>query len=243
MRAGAPRSRLGARTLLRSHELGPRRERGLREGRRAPRPKGPARCAATASSARPKSATTASPGCTDCLASPGYARARTTTQASVPCGDSIEGDGATCDNPRREAECDMTGYWISRETDFHARRRAERECRPRARGSSIAFSQSGSTVPGRGGDPLRHPRHRQLRHRRLHRGFAARVVRCTRTTRRRTASTARGAAPRSAKATAVDSRSIAGMACAAEHPISCRTTSAPTIASLRCPSSRACPIR
>ncbi len=57
------------------------------------------------------------PGCTNCVATPGYA-CDDHNHCFVPCGDGIEGDGETCDDPHKAEDCDMTGYWVARETDF-----------------------------------------------------------------------------------------------------------------------------
>ncbi len=58
----------------------------------------------------------ASPGCVECQVVPTW-----TCQGnacSQRCGDGVVGQGGSCGSPRREAECDMSGYWAVRETDF-----------------------------------------------------------------------------------------------------------------------------
>ena len=82
-----------------------------------------------------------SPGCTDCLASPGYTCED--NHCFIPCGDGIEGDGPTCSNPHRTDECDMTGYWISRETDF-TRDAVLNQVQTSSTWFVYRFSQSGS---------------------------------------------------------------------------------------------------
>jgi hypothetical protein len=57
-----------------------------------------------------------SPGCTNCLATPGWTCHD--NRCFVPCGNGIQGDGPDCTSPRKLVDCDMTGYWIARETDF-----------------------------------------------------------------------------------------------------------------------------
>ncbi|HVY45028.1 MAG TPA: hypothetical protein VHB21_04075, partial [Minicystis sp.] len=57
------------------------------------------------------------PGCTNCLVTPGYA-CDDDNHCYVPCGDGIEGDGPECDKPHKPQDCDMSGYWAARETDF-----------------------------------------------------------------------------------------------------------------------------
>jgi hypothetical protein len=57
------------------------------------------------------------PGCTECLTTPGYA-CDDQNRCFFPCGNGIEGDGETCESPRRTEACDVTGWWVARETDF-----------------------------------------------------------------------------------------------------------------------------
>ncbi|MBS2015835.1 MAG: hypothetical protein JST00_23305 [Deltaproteobacteria bacterium] len=58
----------------------------------------------------------ASPGCVACNVVPTYTctpRGCTTT-----CGDGVVGENGGCTSPRREASCDMTGYWAARESTY-----------------------------------------------------------------------------------------------------------------------------
>jgi hypothetical protein len=57
------------------------------------------------------------PGCSNCAPTPGYA-CDDQNHCFVPCGDGIEGDGDDCTNAHKPEACDMTGYWVARETDF-----------------------------------------------------------------------------------------------------------------------------
>ncbi len=57
-----------------------------------------------------------SPGCVNCLVVPDYTCTR--TGCNVLCGDGVVGDGPRCDNPRKVEPCDMTGFWMARETNF-----------------------------------------------------------------------------------------------------------------------------
>lgn len=59
---------------------------------------------------------TSGPGCIACRIVPGYQC--DDTGCYVPCGDGITGNGPHCDSPHKVDDCDMTGYWVSRETDF-----------------------------------------------------------------------------------------------------------------------------
>ncbi len=59
---------------------------------------------------------TSGPGCAACKITPGYTC--DDDGCYVPCGDGIVGDGARCDGAHKVDDCDMTGYWVSRETDF-----------------------------------------------------------------------------------------------------------------------------
>ncbi len=56
-------------------------------------------------------------GCVACDIVPGWTC--TKNACAVVCGDGVSGDGPACQNPRKDgAACDMSGYWVSRETDF-----------------------------------------------------------------------------------------------------------------------------
>jgi hypothetical protein len=57
-----------------------------------------------------------SPGCVDCQIAQGW-----TCPGNVctqPCGDGVVGTGASCADPHRDTDCDMTGYWAVSETDY-----------------------------------------------------------------------------------------------------------------------------
>lgn len=34
------------------------------------------------------------------------------------CGDGVVSEGSNCESPRRDSECDLTGYWAARESDY-----------------------------------------------------------------------------------------------------------------------------
>jgi hypothetical protein len=57
-----------------------------------------------------------SAGCTDCQVAPGWVC--TDNVCTQTCGDGVVGTGATCANPHRDTDCDMTGYWAVSETDY-----------------------------------------------------------------------------------------------------------------------------
>jgi hypothetical protein len=58
----------------------------------------------------------ASPGCVECAVVPTWT---CDANACRPiCGDGVVGQGAQCAQPRRDSDCDLTGYWAARETDF-----------------------------------------------------------------------------------------------------------------------------
>lgn len=58
-----------------------------------------------------------SPGCVACRIVPTWTCNKST--CNVVCGDGVIGDGATCGNPRKDGPaCDMTGWWVGRETEF-----------------------------------------------------------------------------------------------------------------------------
>jgi hypothetical protein len=57
-----------------------------------------------------------STGCVDCAVVPGW-----TCPGNVcafVCGDGVVGSGPSCSDPRRDTDCDMTGFWAVRETDY-----------------------------------------------------------------------------------------------------------------------------
>lgn len=57
-----------------------------------------------------------SPGCSNCHVVPGWQCIN--NDCTPLCGDGILGDGPTCQNARKAEACDMTGYWVTRETSF-----------------------------------------------------------------------------------------------------------------------------
>ncbi|MGH7296171.1 MAG: hypothetical protein ACRELB_14615, partial [Polyangiaceae bacterium] len=75
-----------------------------------------------------------SQGCVDCQVAPGWVCASDATgvgdagdeseagvgtdTCSPTCGDGVVGTGATCADPHRDTDCDMTGYWAVSETDY-----------------------------------------------------------------------------------------------------------------------------
>ena len=56
------------------------------------------------------------PGCSSCHVVPGWQCIA--NDCNPLCGDGILGDGPTCQNARKAEACDMTGYWVTRETAF-----------------------------------------------------------------------------------------------------------------------------
>lgn len=56
------------------------------------------------------------PGCSNCRVVPGWQCIN--NDCNPLCGDGILGDGPTCQNARKAEACDMTGYWVTRETSF-----------------------------------------------------------------------------------------------------------------------------
>jgi len=58
----------------------------------------------------------ASPGCSACEIVPGWRC--DATGCSVVCGDGVVGSGPACASPHRDSDCDMTGYWAVRETEY-----------------------------------------------------------------------------------------------------------------------------
>lgn len=57
-----------------------------------------------------------SPGCVRCGVVPGWTC--TSSECAMTCGDGVVGTGAACADPQRDTECDLTGYWAVRETDY-----------------------------------------------------------------------------------------------------------------------------
>lgn len=57
-----------------------------------------------------------SPGCSRCQLTPGWTC--TAAGCTTRCEDGVVGTGAECADPRRESDCDLTGYWAVRETDY-----------------------------------------------------------------------------------------------------------------------------
>jgi hypothetical protein len=58
----------------------------------------------------------ASPGCVDCQIAQGWTCPDNV--CAQTCGDGVVGTGASCANPHRDTDCDMTGYWAVSETDY-----------------------------------------------------------------------------------------------------------------------------
>lgn len=58
----------------------------------------------------------ASPGCVACQLAPMWTC--TPEGCSTTCGDGVVGDGDACSSPKREAACDMTGYWAARQSTY-----------------------------------------------------------------------------------------------------------------------------
>jgi hypothetical protein len=59
---------------------------------------------------------TPSAGCVACEVVPGWTCPGNV--CSVVCGDGVVGTGPSCSQPRRDTDCDMTGFWAVRETDY-----------------------------------------------------------------------------------------------------------------------------
>lgn len=57
-----------------------------------------------------------SPGCVACQVAPTYTC--TLSGCATTCGDGVVGQGEACASPRREAACDMTGYWAARQSTY-----------------------------------------------------------------------------------------------------------------------------
>ncbi|HEY3817838.1 MAG TPA: hypothetical protein VGL81_11730 [Polyangiaceae bacterium] len=57
-----------------------------------------------------------SPGCVDCQVAPGWTCPNDV--CTQTCGDGVVGTGATCADPHRDTDCDLTGYWAVSETDY-----------------------------------------------------------------------------------------------------------------------------
>jgi len=58
----------------------------------------------------------ASPGCAQCLVVPTWTCPGNV--CSPICGDGVVGSGSSCQGARRDSDCDMTGYWAVRETNY-----------------------------------------------------------------------------------------------------------------------------
>lgn len=56
-----------------------------------------------------------SEGCVECVLVPGFTCSH--GGCAPACGDGVVG-GAGCSDPRRDSDCDMTGWWAVRETDY-----------------------------------------------------------------------------------------------------------------------------
>jgi hypothetical protein len=57
-----------------------------------------------------------SDGCQGCVVVPNWScDASGCTQL---CGDGVLANGGSCDAPKRDTDCDLTGYWAARETDY-----------------------------------------------------------------------------------------------------------------------------
>ncbi|HEX7666597.1 MAG TPA: hypothetical protein VF407_18850 [Polyangiaceae bacterium] len=59
---------------------------------------------------------TTSDGCVQCEITPGWNCDG--NQCHLECGDGLVSTDSACTNPKRDTDCDMTGYWAVRETDF-----------------------------------------------------------------------------------------------------------------------------
>jgi hypothetical protein len=57
-----------------------------------------------------------SAGCVDCAVVPGWTCPHNV--CSYVCGDGVIGSGPTCSDARRDTDCDMTGFWTVRESDY-----------------------------------------------------------------------------------------------------------------------------
>jgi hypothetical protein len=57
-----------------------------------------------------------SPGCLSCGVVPGWTCTR--SGCAMICGDGVVGTDASCADPTRDTDCDLTGYWAARETDY-----------------------------------------------------------------------------------------------------------------------------
>ncbi len=58
----------------------------------------------------------ASEGCIECRVVPTWTC--TKDGCSTTCGDGVIGTGPSCASPRREAECETTGYWAARQSTY-----------------------------------------------------------------------------------------------------------------------------
>ena len=83
------------------------------------------------------------PGCVDCRVVPGYTCAA--GRCDVVCGDGVVGDGPSCANARKVEACDLTGYWVARETDFR-RDRVIGAIQTTSTWVLYRFSQTGAAV-------------------------------------------------------------------------------------------------
>ncbi len=57
-----------------------------------------------------------SQGCVDCQVAAGWTC--TNNVCIEACGDGVVGTGATCQDPHRDTDCDMTGWWVAKEKDY-----------------------------------------------------------------------------------------------------------------------------
>jgi len=57
-----------------------------------------------------------SAGCVGCAVTPGWTCDATT--CAMMCGDGVVGSGPSCADAKRDTDCDVTGYWAARETDY-----------------------------------------------------------------------------------------------------------------------------
>jgi hypothetical protein len=58
-----------------------------------------------------------SPGCADCQVAAGWSCTSNDVCLQL-CGDGVVGTGTNCDDPHRDTDCDMTGYWAASEKDY-----------------------------------------------------------------------------------------------------------------------------
>lgn len=57
-----------------------------------------------------------SPGCVACAVVPTWSC--TKSGCTTTCGDGVIGSGASCASPKREAACDLSGYWAARQSTY-----------------------------------------------------------------------------------------------------------------------------